>query len=197
MRKKISKVWGKIRKTDRNLRKKWGKWNSCPPGPERLTTAQKRSPSPLCPWPCFLCVWSRLTLTGRSLATRHKEHRTEVEKITEKIHTRATRLSSISYQHKSAIADHVTSCTKHITDCEDPKILHRESDKFTRWIRESNSIRSRGNKAMDNRGGGGAPPLTTSIMYTTMSSRILETPHLDVPITIRDQEASQFGLETS
>ena len=29
-------VWGKI---DRNLRKKWGKWNSCPPGTVRLATA--------------------------------------------------------------------------------------------------------------------------------------------------------------
>ena len=36
MRKKISKVWGKI---DQNLRKKWGKWNSCPPGTVRLATA--------------------------------------------------------------------------------------------------------------------------------------------------------------
>ena len=39
MRKKISKVWGKIRKIDQNLRKKLGKWNSCPPGTVRLATA--------------------------------------------------------------------------------------------------------------------------------------------------------------
>ena len=38
MRKKISKVWGKIRKISQNLRKKWGKWNSCPPGTVRLAT---------------------------------------------------------------------------------------------------------------------------------------------------------------
>ena len=30
--KKISKVWGKIRKIYWNLSKKWGKWNPCPPG---------------------------------------------------------------------------------------------------------------------------------------------------------------------
>ena len=39
MRKKISKVWGKIRKIDQTLRKKWGKWNSCPLGTVRLATA--------------------------------------------------------------------------------------------------------------------------------------------------------------
>ena len=39
MRKKISKVWGKIRKIDRNFRKKMRKvWNSYPPGTVRLAT---------------------------------------------------------------------------------------------------------------------------------------------------------------
>ena len=33
------KVWGKIRKLNRDLRKKWGKWNSCPPGTVRLAKA--------------------------------------------------------------------------------------------------------------------------------------------------------------
>ena len=101
---------------------------------------------------CKNCDFTYVGETGRSLATRLKEHRTEVEKITKKIHTRATRLSSISDQHKSAIADHVAS-TNHIIDWEDPKILHREGDKFTRWIRESIWIRRRGNKAMNNEGG--------------------------------------------
>ena len=32
------KVWGKIRKLNRDLRKKWGKWNSCPPRTVRLAT---------------------------------------------------------------------------------------------------------------------------------------------------------------
>ena len=36
-----------------------------------------------------------------------------------------------------------------------------------------------------------------SIAYMTISFRILKTPHLDVPNTIRDQQASQVGLETS
>ena len=47
MRKKISKVWGKIRKLVQNLRKKWGKWNSCPrscpPRTVRLATALELS----------------------------------------------------------------------------------------------------------------------------------------------------------
>ena len=33
------KVWAKIRKLYRDLRKKWGKWNSCPHGTERLAPA--------------------------------------------------------------------------------------------------------------------------------------------------------------
>ena len=39
MRKKISKVWAKKSRIDQNLRKNWGKWNSCPPGTVRLVTA--------------------------------------------------------------------------------------------------------------------------------------------------------------
>ena len=50
------------------------------------------------------------------------------------------------------IGDRVAS-TNHIIDWEDPKILHRESGKFTRWIRESIWIRRRGSKAMNNEGG--------------------------------------------
>ena len=34
-----SGVRGNKRKINRNLRKKWGKWNSCPPGTVRLATA--------------------------------------------------------------------------------------------------------------------------------------------------------------
>ena len=33
------KVWGKIGKLNRDLRKKWGKWSSCPPRTVRLATA--------------------------------------------------------------------------------------------------------------------------------------------------------------
>ena len=33
------KVCGKIRKLNQDLRKKWGKWNSCPPRTVRLATA--------------------------------------------------------------------------------------------------------------------------------------------------------------
>ena len=68
------------------------------------------------------CDFTYVGETGRSVATCLKKHRTEVEKITKKIHTRTTRLSSISDQHKSAIADHVAS-TNHKIDWEDPKFF--------------------------------------------------------------------------
>ena len=68
MRKKVRRVWGKIaknkKKNDRNLRKEWGKWNSCPPG--------TRAPCPeqwdwLRPW--FVCmgraVWGNQVLWAR------------------------------------------------------------------------------------------------------------------------------------
>ena len=36
---RMRKVLRKIKKIDWNSRKKWGKWNSCPPGTARLATA--------------------------------------------------------------------------------------------------------------------------------------------------------------
>ena len=101
---------------------------------------------------CKNCDFTYVGETGRLLSTRIKEHRKEAEKITSQIQTRAKRLTSVTDQHKSAISDHVAE-TNHIIDWEGAKILHRESERYQRWIRESIWIRRRGDKAMNNQGG--------------------------------------------
>jgi len=101
---------------------------------------------------CQNCDFSYVGETGRLLHTRIKEHQKEADRISSKIHTRATRLSSVTDQHKSAKSDHVAA-TNHIIDWEGAQILHREDEKYPRWIRESIWIRRRGNKAMNNQGG--------------------------------------------
>ena len=101
---------------------------------------------------CKNCEFSYVGETGRLLKTRLKEHQQEADKIADKIHTRSTRISSVSDQHKSAISDHVAA-TNHVIDWEGAKILHREDERYPRWIRESIWIRRRGKKAMNNQGG--------------------------------------------
>ena len=65
--------------------------------------------------------------TGRLLGTCLKEHHKETEKISNKVQTSASRLTSVSEPHKSAISDHVAS-TNHIIDWEGAKILHLEDE---------------------------------------------------------------------
>ena len=48
-----------------------------------------------------------------------------------------------------------------------------------------------------NNGGGGGRRLQSQSRIRPYHPENLETPLLDVPITIRDQETSQVGLETS
>ena len=72
-----------------------------------------------------------------------EEHKSEAEKISASIHTRATRKASQSIVHKSAITDHVMD-NNHIIDWGEAKIVGRESDRYKRWIKEAITIRKQG-----------------------------------------------------
>ena len=69
---KVSHSGGKIRKIDQNLREKWGKWNSCPPGTVRLAMALVSQ------MPCMLTIIKELSAIqshvpwGQNLTVHHK-----------------------------------------------------------------------------------------------------------------------------
>ena len=92
--------------------------------------------------PCKTCNKTYIGETGRSFGTRKKEHQKECEKETSKTLTRATRLQATQENLKSAISDHCKR-ENHLMDWEEAKIVHRESNKFQRWIREAVEIRKR------------------------------------------------------
>ena len=71
-----------------------------------------------------------------------------LEKIADKKFTRATRKLSTTEQHKSAITDHVAQ-ENHVTDWDNAKVLDRDSNSFTRKVREAIQIRTRGTKALN------------------------------------------------
>ena len=100
--------------------------------------------------PCSACTKSYIGETGRAFGVRLEEHRTEVEKFEDKNpqYTRATRTSSITDHHKSAVTDHVAD-TNHQIDWDAATVIDRASDRTSRWIREAIWIRRRGNDILN------------------------------------------------
>jgi hypothetical protein len=90
---------------------------------------------------CRNCDSVYIGETGRKLGTRVAEHQKDVEEHTNSgVRTRATRLSSASDLHKSAITDHMANMN-HIPDWDNAKPISRESNTRDRQIREAISIR--------------------------------------------------------
>jgi hypothetical protein len=97
---------------------------------------------------CKNCPKSYIGETGRLFKTRIHEHRTETEKISAKSFTRSQRKSSVTDTHKSAIAEHVAA-KNHVISWDEAKIIDKESDKTTRWLKEAIWIRTRGKNTMN------------------------------------------------
>ena len=51
-------------------------------------------------------------------------------------------------RHKSAVTDHSVQ-ENHVIDWDQVKIVDREQDRKTRWIKESIAIRKEGNKVLN------------------------------------------------
>ena len=98
--------------------------------------------------PCGGCKKSYIGETGRQFGIPLKEHQKDVEKIADIKLTRAARKASTSEQHKSAITDHVAQAN-HIIDWDKAKILDRDTNPFSRKIRESIEIRKKGALAIN------------------------------------------------
>jgi hypothetical protein len=94
--------------------------------------------------PCKNCDQAYIGETGRKFGKRLEEHKSEAEKLSANVRTRANRKASQSTVNKSAISDHVVD-TNHVIDWEEAKIVGKESDRYKRWIKEAISIRKQGN----------------------------------------------------
>ena len=92
--------------------------------------------------PCQSCQLSYIGETGIKFGTRFEEHKTEVNKLTSGTMTRARKTSTIGKETKSAIKDHARD-NNHVMNWADSAILHKEGDRYRRWIRESLWIRRR------------------------------------------------------
>lgn len=100
--------------------------------------------------PCANCEKVYVGETGRRLGTRLQEHQKEVEMegLKQSQYTRSTRLASLSEYHKSAVTDH-TLQMNHVIDWKETKVVDREQDRQTRWIKEAIAIRKEGQMTMN------------------------------------------------
>ena len=98
--------------------------------------------------PCKNCNKSYIGETGRPFGVRKKEHQKDSDKVSGRSYTRANRKISSSEQHKSAITDHIAQ-ENHIIDWEGAKVLDKDSNSFTRKIREAIQIRRRGANSLN------------------------------------------------
>ena len=98
--------------------------------------------------PCKNCKLTYVGETGRKFGTRLEEHKTEAEKISKSLSTRATRKASQSVIHKSAITDHVAE-KNHVIGWGEAKVLGTEQDRYKRWIKEAVEIRKKGATTMN------------------------------------------------
>jgi len=90
--------------------------------------------------PCKNCCSSCIGETGRKFGLRIKEHKKEVDSFTAGTQTRVSRARESSVTHKPAIADHVVE-EKHVIDWDKAKVVDRETQRQTRWIKEAFWIR--------------------------------------------------------
>ncbi|XP_072039294.1 cadherin-23-like [Amphiura filiformis] len=93
--------------------------------------------------PCKNCNISYVGETGRKFGKRLDEHRAEADKASVNVRTRANRKASESTINKSAITDHVLE-RDHIIDWDEARVLGKETDRYTRWIKEAVAIRKQG-----------------------------------------------------
>ena len=80
--------------------------------------------------PCENCPVSYIGETDRKFGKRLDEHCVKVEKLSTSIRIRATRKSSQSVVHKSAISDHVED-NNHLTDWDEARIISKDPDWYS------------------------------------------------------------------
>ena len=98
--------------------------------------------------PCKSCDKSYVGETGRQFSYRLNEHQKDAEEVKNRKFTRAARKESTSEIHKSAITDHIAQ-ENHVIDWKGAKVLDRDSNPFTRRVRESIQIRKKGAKVLN------------------------------------------------
>ena len=87
--------------------------------------------------------------TDRKFGTRLNEHKTEVDKVSKSVFTRASKKVSLSVTvHKSAVTDHVVE-QNHVIGWDRARVIGTEQNRYNRWVKEAMEIRKRRGATMN------------------------------------------------
>ena len=98
--------------------------------------------------PCMNCNLEYIGETGRKFGTRLNEHKTEVDKVSKSVFTRASRKESLSTVHKSAVTDHVVE-QNHVIGWDRARVIGTEQNRYKRWVKEAMEIKKRRGATMN------------------------------------------------
>ena len=88
----------------------------------------------------YRCPSEDIGETGRRFAQRIKEQKKEVDSFMAGAQSRASKARESSVTHKSAITDHAME-ENHVIDWDKAKVVDREAQRQTKWIKEALWIR--------------------------------------------------------
>ncbi|KAI8514215.1 hypothetical protein Bbelb_085390 [Branchiostoma belcheri] len=90
--------------------------------------------------PCKSCSEVYIGETGRTFGTRLEEHKKEADNMDTVKYTRSQKRHAQKEEKKSAVTDHIArnNC---VIDWEGAKVIDREDNRRTRWIKEAVWIR--------------------------------------------------------
>ena len=103
--------------------------------------------------PCKSCKKTYVGETARIFKTRLGEHKNEAKKFDGRKFTRSKASIPTDYTFKSAVAEH-SVLENHVIGWDEASQIDQETDKTTRWLKESIWIRSRGKNTLNKDDGG-------------------------------------------
>ena len=98
--------------------------------------------------PCTDCNQVYIGETARKFGVRRAEHKKEADQLEKAHFTRSQKKQADTTINKSALSDHVAQ-NNHTINWKGSKIVARDSNKFTRWIREAIHIQKETGHSMN------------------------------------------------
>ncbi|XP_035659380.1 E3 ubiquitin-protein ligase TRIM71-like [Branchiostoma floridae] len=145
--------------------------------------------------PCKSCDKVYIGETGRTFNTRLEEHKKEAKNSKGSAYTRSQKKAAEQTENKSAVTDHIhrNNC---VIDWEGARVIDREENRRTRWIKEAVWIR-KSVPVMNRDEGGYKLSLPDNLMAANMCERLQNQATLSGEISEQPQSGNRCSFHPS